>query len=110
MMLFISILCTKVITIISSQIKFESFEIACIEDLPDELLILIWNKLNNLDVFYSFIGVNKSCFTIACKLESRRVPDTNSLLSLFDARHHVTPVLLNHGEKHLLTQLDFELG
>ncbi len=51
-----------------------------------------------------------SCFTIACKLESRRVPDTNSLLSLFDARHHVTPVILNHGEKQLLTQLDFELG
>jgi hypothetical protein len=51
-----------------------------------------------------------SCFTIACKLESRRVPDTNSLLSLFDARYHVTPNCLNHGEKHLLTQLDFELG
>ena len=51
-----------------------------------------------------------SCFTIACKLESRRVPDTNSLLSLFDARHHVTPLILNHGEKQLLTQLDFELG
>jgi hypothetical protein len=51
-----------------------------------------------------------SCFTIACKLESRRVPDTNSLLSLFDARHHVTPIILNHGEKQLLTQLDFELG
>ncbi|CAF1128894.1 unnamed protein product [Adineta steineri] len=32
---------------------------AYIEDLPDELLIMIWNKLNNLDVFYSFIGVNK---------------------------------------------------
>jgi hypothetical protein len=32
---------------------------ASIEDLPDELLIMIWNKLNNLDVFYSFMGVNK---------------------------------------------------
>lgn len=54
--------------------------------------------------------LSSSCFTIACKLESRRVPDMNSLLSLFDARHHVTPLVLNHGEKHLLSQLDFELG
>ncbi len=38
------------------------------------------------------------------------MPDTNSLLALFDARHHVTPIILNHGEKQLLTQLDFELG
>jgi hypothetical protein len=30
-----------------------------IEDLPEELLIIIWNKLNNLDVLYSFMGVNK---------------------------------------------------
>lgn len=58
----------------------------------------------------SFFLFSSSCFTIACKLESRRVPDTNSLLSLFDARHHVTSILLNHGEKQLLTQLDFELG
>jgi hypothetical protein len=32
---------------------------ASIEDLPDELLIMIWNKLKNLDVLYSFMGVNK---------------------------------------------------
>lgn len=34
----------------------------------------------------------------------------NSLLALFDSRYHLTPVHLNHGEKQLLTQLDFELG
>ena len=61
-------------------------------------------------MLFSLILITHSCFTIACKLESRRVPDTNSLLSLFDARYHVTPVILNHGEKQLLTQLDFELG
>ncbi|CAF3935349.1 unnamed protein product [Adineta steineri] len=32
---------------------------ASIEDLCDELVIMIWNKLNNFDVFYSFMGVNK---------------------------------------------------
>ena len=51
-----------------------------------------------------------SCFTIACKLESRRVPDGNSLLALFDSRYQLTQADLHHGEKQLLTQLDFELG
>ncbi|CAF1088086.1 unnamed protein product [Adineta steineri] len=68
-------------------------------------ILLLNDQMTKLDL--QLRAVN--CFTIACKLESRRVPDTNSLLSLFDARHHVTPVILNHGEKQLLTQLDFEL-
>ncbi|CAF1398230.1 unnamed protein product [Adineta ricciae] len=68
-------------------------------------ILLLNDQMTKLDL--QLYAVN--CFTIACKLESRRVPDTNSLLSLFDARHHVTSILLNHGEKHLLTQLDFEL-
>ncbi|CAF3134017.1 unnamed protein product [Rotaria sp. Silwood2] len=68
-------------------------------------ILLLNDQMTKLDL--QLRAVN--CFTIACKLESRRVPDTNSLLSLFDARHHVTPILLNQGEKQLLTQLDFEL-
>jgi hypothetical protein len=28
-------------------------------DLPDEMILTIWNKLNKLDVLYSFLGVNK---------------------------------------------------
>jgi hypothetical protein len=28
-------------------------------DLPDEMIIKIWNNLNNIDVLFSFIGVNK---------------------------------------------------
>ena len=28
-------------------------------DLPDEVIIKIWNNLNNIDVLFSFIGVNK---------------------------------------------------
>jgi len=68
-------------------------------------ILLVNDQMTKLDL--QLRAVN--CFTIACKLESRRVPDTNSLLSLFDVRHHVTPITLNHGEKQLLTQLDFEL-
>lgn len=29
-----------------------------IEDLPDEMIINIWNNLNNIDVIYSFFGVS----------------------------------------------------
>ncbi|CAF0864989.1 unnamed protein product [Rotaria sordida] len=68
-------------------------------------ILLLNDQMTKLDL--QLRAVN--CFTIACKLESRRVPDTNSLLSLFDARHHVTSLILNQGEKQLLTQLDFEL-
>lgn len=72
-----------------------------------QLRAVKYDAFRSMDVYLS---LSSSCFTIACKLESRRVPDTNSLLSLFDARHHVTPLILNHGEKYLLAQLDFELG
>jgi hypothetical protein len=30
-----------------------------ITDLPDEMILTIWNKLNKFDVLYSFLGVNK---------------------------------------------------
>lgn len=33
--------------------------VAGIMDLPDEIIIKIWNNLNNIDVLCSFIGVNK---------------------------------------------------
>jgi hypothetical protein len=28
-------------------------------DLPDEMIMTIWNKLDNIDVLYLFVGVNK---------------------------------------------------
>lgn len=36
-----------------------NYSMASLEDLPDELLIMIWNKMNNLDVLFSFMGINK---------------------------------------------------
>lgn len=35
-------------------------------DLPDEVLLTIWNKLNKLDVLYSFVGVNKRFHRLVC--------------------------------------------
>jgi len=36
-------------------------EYSCVQlnDLPDEILLLIFKKLNNIELFYSLIGVNK---------------------------------------------------
>lgn len=68
-------------------------------------ILLLNDQMTKLDLQLQAVN----CFTIACKLESRRVPDANALMSLFDARHHITPIILNQGEKQLLTQLDFEL-
>jgi len=30
-----------------------------ITNLPDEIILLIWNKLNKIDVLYSFLNVNR---------------------------------------------------
>ncbi len=33
--------------------------VVSIMDLPDEMIIKIWNNLNNIDIISSFVGVNK---------------------------------------------------
>ncbi|CAF4704169.1 unnamed protein product [Rotaria sp. Silwood2] len=37
-----------------------------IVDLPNEMLLNIFNKLNNFDVLYSLVGVNKKLDNVAC--------------------------------------------
>lgn len=48
---------SKLNTIFSSSNKNHSF--ININDLPDEIILIIWNKLDNIDVLYSFVGVNQ---------------------------------------------------
>ncbi len=36
-----------------------NYSVISIMDLSDEMIIKIWNNLNNIDVLFSFIGVNK---------------------------------------------------
>jgi len=37
-------------------------------DLPDEILLMIWNKLNKIDILYSFVGVNKRLDKLVCDI------------------------------------------
>ncbi|CAF4160160.1 unnamed protein product [Rotaria sp. Silwood2] len=37
-------------------------------DLPDEILIIIFNKLNNVDLLYSLIGINPKLDKIVCDI------------------------------------------
>jgi len=41
-----------------------NYSVISIMDLPDEMIIKIWNNLNNIDVLYSFVGVNKRFDTL----------------------------------------------
>lgn len=36
-----------------------NYSVVSIMNLPDEMIIKIWNNLNNVDILYSFVGVNK---------------------------------------------------
>ncbi|CAF1114229.1 unnamed protein product [Adineta steineri] len=60
-----------------------------LNDLPDEILIIILKELNNIEVFYSLLGVNKRLDSIVLdpiftrKLTIRR--SFNGLNQLFDA-------------------------
>lgn len=63
-----------------------------IMDLPHELIMKIWNNLNNIDVLYSFVGVNQSfnrlirdqIYTRSLQLTEKSV-QTNKYSSLPDS-------------------------
>jgi hypothetical protein len=46
-----------------------------IVDLPDELLLTIFKKLDNFDVLYSLMGVNKKLDSVACDINFTRSVD-----------------------------------
>jgi hypothetical protein len=46
-----------------------------IVDLPDELLLTIFKKLDNFDVLYLLMGVNKKLDSVACDINFTRSVD-----------------------------------
>jgi len=46
-----------------------------IVDLPEEILLHILKKLNNFDVLYSLVGVNKQLDRLACDIDFTRLVD-----------------------------------
>ncbi len=57
-------------------------------DLPDELLLTIFKKLNNFDVLFSLLGVNQKLDNVACDMNFTRAVDllTISLNEVSDSR------------------------
>ncbi|CAF3615130.1 unnamed protein product [Rotaria sp. Silwood1] len=52
-----------------------------IVDLPDEILLHILKKLNNFDVLYSLIGINKKLDRVACDASFTRLVDLMTIES-----------------------------
>ncbi len=43
--------------------------------LPDEILLTILNKLSNIDMLYSLVGVNRKLDTVVCDINFTRIID-----------------------------------
>jgi len=67
--------------------------IISIVHLPDEMLLTIFNKLNNIDVLYSFVGVNQKLDNIACDINFTRAIDLVTIASNKDADSRTNPIL-----------------
>ena len=50
-------------------------------DLPDEILVMIFKKLHNLDVLYSLVGVNKKLDNVSCDISFTRSIDLMKISS-----------------------------
>jgi hypothetical protein len=52
-----------------------------IVDLPNEILLTIFNKLNNFDILYSLVGINDKLDNVACDRTFTRSIDLTSISS-----------------------------
>ncbi|CAF2648949.1 unnamed protein product [Rotaria sp. Silwood2] len=50
-------------------------------DLPDEILLTIFKKLNNIDLLYSLIGINQKLNKIACDINFTKDVDLTTVLT-----------------------------
>ena len=50
-------------------------------DLPDEILIIIFKKLNNLDLLSSMVGVNQRLDSLVCDINFTRAIDLTTITS-----------------------------
>ncbi|CAF2118214.1 unnamed protein product [Rotaria magnacalcarata] len=91
-----------------------------IMDCPDEMILAIWNKLDNIEVLYLFVGVNKrfgklvrdSTYTCSIQLATTN-SKTNKYCSLPDSildRYcsDILPRLNHHIECLILESISME--
>jgi len=67
--------------------------IISIVNLPDEMLLTIFNKLNNIDVLYSLVGVNQKLEKVACDINFTRAVDLATMVSNKDADSRSNAIL-----------------
>ena len=44
-------------------------------DLPNEILLIIFKKLNNIDLFYSLMGIHRKLDQVACDVDLTKAVD-----------------------------------
>ena len=72
-------------------------------DLPNEILLLIFKKLDNIDLLYSLVGINQRLDNVLCSTDCTRAIDfvkisskTETILNRFC--RHILPKIHEHVE------------
>ena len=81
-------------------------EYSCIQlnDLPDEILLIIFQKLNNCDVLYSFMGFNERLDTI---LYDRIFTRNLTLIkSIYSSSYQFTDIILDRFCLEILPKIN----
>ncbi|UJR22254.1 hypothetical protein I4U23_025315 [Adineta vaga] len=84
-------------------------KIACILSLPDELLLAILKKLNNIDALYSLVDIHEKLDRVVCDANCSRTVDLTTILphgGLHDSlEDHIInrfqTLILSHIHKYL---------
>ncbi|CAF5218449.1 unnamed protein product, partial [Rotaria magnacalcarata] len=65
-----------------------------IVDIPEEMLLAIFEKLNNIDILYSLVGVNQKLDKVACDISFTRTIDL-TMSSSDEAEYSGTNTILD---------------
>jgi hypothetical protein len=78
-------------------------------DLPDEMLLMIVNRLNNIDILYSLVDVNQRFNRLT--FNSLYFHDLDfTTVSMFDPKSHEYSVLINRICKNLLSRIHHQVN
>ena len=73
-------------------------------DLPNEMIYTIWNKLDRIDVLYSFMGVNKRFNELVCNMVYTRSIDLIQPNN-YNGNSSLTYPILDRFCLHILPQI-----
>jgi hypothetical protein len=80
-------------------------------DLPDEILLIIFNKLNTIDVFYSLVDVNERFDRLVLNsLHIRNLDTTNMVIkSYYDRTFSIDNNVLSKISEKILPRIHHQL-